>query len=258
MSAKLAGMGIALAACCSAWLIAGEIDHDKPAPPGVHPELKKGAKGEEVKLLQQLLNQMVAPSPALQVDGDFGGGTETAVAAFQKSKGLPADGVVGTASWKALANIEVQAQVSTTPQALFHLRRLLDQAGLKSGTITSGIRTAIEQARVMFDNLEKHGVEHQRKLYGANGDKVIDVYVKHRGQPRDEVIGHMKDEIKKLGPGNVSKHSSDDRHVIDVAPSSIRDEAKFLAAVEWGKGQGFILHFIPPPKDPAYHLEFKK
>lgn len=38
------------------------------------------------------------------VDGIFGRGTENKVKAFQKSKGLPADGVVGFNTYKALAN----------------------------------------------------------------------------------------------------------------------------------------------------------
>ena len=50
--------------------------------------LKKGSKGDEVKILQKALN--------ITVDGDFGVKTENAVKTFQKSKGLIADGIVGT------------------------------------------------------------------------------------------------------------------------------------------------------------------
>ena len=46
--------------------------------------LKKGDKGEEVKTLQELLK--------ITVDSDFGPKTEDAVKAFQRSKGLNADG----------------------------------------------------------------------------------------------------------------------------------------------------------------------
>ena len=56
--------------------------------------LKKGSKGEEVKILQKALN--------ITVDGDFGPKTETAVKALQKSKGLVADGIVGKKTWEAL------------------------------------------------------------------------------------------------------------------------------------------------------------
>lgn len=57
--------------------------------------LKKGSKGEDVKTLQRLLN--VTP-----VDGDFGPKTDAAVKAFQKSKGLYPDGIVGNKTWEAL------------------------------------------------------------------------------------------------------------------------------------------------------------
>ena len=57
--------------------------------------LKKGSKGEDVKTLQRALK--ITP-----VDGDFGAKTEAAVKAFQKSKGLTADGVVGNKTWQAL------------------------------------------------------------------------------------------------------------------------------------------------------------
>lgn len=56
--------------------------------------LKKGSKGEEVKVLQKALN--------VTVDGDFGPKTEEAVKAFQKSKGLTPDGIVGPKTWVAL------------------------------------------------------------------------------------------------------------------------------------------------------------
>lgn len=57
--------------------------------------LKKGDKGENVKILQKALG-------GLTVDGDFGDKTEAAVKAFQKSKGLTVDGLVGNATQKAL------------------------------------------------------------------------------------------------------------------------------------------------------------
>ena len=56
--------------------------------------LKRGSRGSEVKTLQIKLNVMP--------DGIFGPLTEEAVKEFQKSKGLSADGVVGTRTWAAL------------------------------------------------------------------------------------------------------------------------------------------------------------
>lgn len=56
--------------------------------------LKKGSRGEEVKLLQSVLN--------LIQDGIFGNITEEAVKAFQRSCGLEDDGIVGKLTWAKL------------------------------------------------------------------------------------------------------------------------------------------------------------
>jgi peptidoglycan L-alanyl-D-glutamate endopeptidase CwlK len=62
--------------------------------------LKKGIKGERVRLLQQTLKNK-GFDPGI-IDGDFGNGTEAAVIAFQKSEGLLPDGIVGSQTLKAL------------------------------------------------------------------------------------------------------------------------------------------------------------
>ena len=53
-----------------------------------------GDHGEDVKKLQTALG--------LTADGDFGPMTKNAVVAFQKKKGLYADGIVGKQTWAAL------------------------------------------------------------------------------------------------------------------------------------------------------------
>lgn len=63
-------------------------------------QLKKGSKGTQVKTLQRLLNAMFYDCGT--VDGSFGVKTNTAVLAFQKDKGLAADGIVGMKTWDAL------------------------------------------------------------------------------------------------------------------------------------------------------------
>ena len=54
--------------------------------------LKNGSTGADVKALQELLNQLGA---ALDVDGQFGSKTESAVKAFQKKAGIKQDGKYG-------------------------------------------------------------------------------------------------------------------------------------------------------------------
>lgn len=72
----------------------------RAAPPAATPTLKQGAKGAAVKDLQAKLN--AKGGYGLAVDGDFGARTTNAVKAFQRARGLTADGVVGPRTWAAL------------------------------------------------------------------------------------------------------------------------------------------------------------
>lgn len=64
-----------------------------------HPTLRKGAKGETVELLQELLN---VKGVQVKIDGDFGPLTEEAVKRFQKLYKIDIDGVVGPKTWEKL------------------------------------------------------------------------------------------------------------------------------------------------------------
>jgi peptidoglycan hydrolase-like protein with peptidoglycan-binding domain len=57
--------------------------------------LRRGDKGDTVKILQRLLG--------VTADGDFGPKTQEAVKAFQQKQGLVADGICGAYTWAALA-----------------------------------------------------------------------------------------------------------------------------------------------------------
>ena len=67
--------------------------------------LHKGDSGQNVKFLQQLLNNVLYPdtkdkNKRLVVDGVFGNKTEDAVRIFQ---GPDNDGIVGSKTWRALS-----------------------------------------------------------------------------------------------------------------------------------------------------------
>jgi len=66
------------------------------------PTLRKGSEGEEVKALQNLLNQPENGAYQLKVDGKFGPLTRDAVTKFQQDNGLKIDGIVGRNTWKKL------------------------------------------------------------------------------------------------------------------------------------------------------------
>lgn len=64
-----------------------------------------GSKGDEVKRIQEKLkSEGFYRGP---IDGDFGGGTEAAVKAFQKKNGLTVDGIVGPITWNELFREEI-------------------------------------------------------------------------------------------------------------------------------------------------------
>ena len=63
-------------------------------PKVVHSTVRKGSKGETVKAVQKALGA--------KADGDFGPGTEAAVIAWQRSRGLVPDGIVGPSTLRAM------------------------------------------------------------------------------------------------------------------------------------------------------------
>lgn len=77
----------------------------EPTPPEVKyvtiemPVLRKGDKIQAVKTLQACLDVY---GYGLEIDGSFGGKTDTALRDFQKKHGLTVDGVCGKNSWNAL------------------------------------------------------------------------------------------------------------------------------------------------------------
>lgn len=64
------------------------------------PSYQLGSKGKEVTRVQARLKELGFYTGPL--DGDFGGGTESAVKSFQKAESLTVDGMVGPRTWAAL------------------------------------------------------------------------------------------------------------------------------------------------------------
>ncbi len=85
-----------------------------PAGPagGARPVLRRGSRGDAVAALQRAL---VAAGFQMGVDGDFGPGTEMGVRAFQRTKGLGDDGIVGPGTWAALDAAGPGATIAAGP-----------------------------------------------------------------------------------------------------------------------------------------------
>lgn len=96
------------------------------AEAATYPVLEVGARGFWVQLLQSRLSR--ARYWLGQPDGSFGGLTQQAVWALQKAAGLPRDGVVGAATWRAVnAGVRPGVLTSTTSpdRVEIHLARQL-------------------------------------------------------------------------------------------------------------------------------------
>ena len=63
------------------------------------PQVKKGAKGNVTRLIQERLNSV---GFNISTDGIFGENTKNAVKVFQKNRGLTQDGIVGPNTWEWL------------------------------------------------------------------------------------------------------------------------------------------------------------
>jgi len=77
---------------------------ESPVFPGT--ALRRGSSGDNVRLMQNYLNNLSNHYglPRIVVDGSFGQSTENAVKAFQQMVGLPADGIIGQDTWKAISD----------------------------------------------------------------------------------------------------------------------------------------------------------
>ena len=82
--------------------------------------MKKGKKGNEVLTLQYALHIVCCPPG--DFDGIFGSKTEQTVLAYQKSRGLEVDGIVGDITWGQLM------------QEMTKISQALDGKGFRNGT----------------------------------------------------------------------------------------------------------------------------
>ena len=69
------------------------------------PTVRRGAKGNITKLIQEKLLSLGYKLPKWGADGGFGDETVDAVKLFQEAKGLSADGVVGQNTWRKFLNL---------------------------------------------------------------------------------------------------------------------------------------------------------
>lgn len=152
---------------CSTTVKCGNVNTDRPAwthwgiPKGLYsadelkaagievreddnmPTLRRGNQGEAVEELQAILNAKFGFS--LEIDGNFGKATETAVKEFQKKNGLTPDGVVGKKTWAALG---VSPEIVNPPVGNGNndIKPSEPPVAEPEGTLTDDAKTAIRAA----------------------------------------------------------------------------------------------------------------
>lgn len=81
----------------------------EPTPEPAYTELARGARGEHVKPMQQRLKDLGYLTGT--VDGDFGGGTERAVSAFQSQHKITVTGIADVETQELLFSDEAQKAI---------------------------------------------------------------------------------------------------------------------------------------------------
>lgn len=140
---------------------------------GQGPVLKRGLTGEPVTKLQERLGQLGFDPGG--VDGQFGPNTDAAVKAFQQSRGIDVDGIVGPQTWNKLG---ITVEGTATPQE-----------GGKGPVLRRGLsgdpvkRLQERLAELGFDPCGADGA------FGPNTDAAVKAFQQSRGLEADGVVG---------------------------------------------------------------------
>lgn len=167
---------------------------------------------------------------------------------------LPEVVVTATRINKNYANISYgpNARQILSDYTIRTLQDLARASGERNFLINSTYRTAQDQARAMLQNINSRGMAYNLNLYnGKPGSQVVLAY------QRTGTLEGMVNMIEKLGPANVSSHSKPPTkiQVVDISARFIVSPHRLKVALNQFKSEGTISKFIPPPRDPAFHIE---
>jgi peptidoglycan hydrolase-like protein with peptidoglycan-binding domain len=113
-----------------------------------HPTIKKGSKGDAVRLAQRRLRaRYYDPGP---IDGIFGPKTDRMTRYYQLDRSLTGDGIIGPATWARLDPPTVRR--GSTGDAVRMLQQILSDYGYDPGTVDGSFGPNTEQAVKTFQN----------------------------------------------------------------------------------------------------------
>lgn len=127
-----------------------------PFPPFPGTPLRIGSTGENVRVIQNALNEIrkvYTNIPLLTVDGSFGPATHAAVVAFQQQFGLTPDGIVGPLTWDEIMKqyLIVTGGGGTTPPPTLPPFPGTLRLG-STGEDVRVLQTNLNKARTLFTN----------------------------------------------------------------------------------------------------------
>jgi len=205
--------------------------------------LFRGAKGDDVKELQRLLNQR---GYELAVDGDFGPITEAAVIAFQKANKMEENGIVWGKVWTAL--LQPVIPVGGNADLWLLSITLSDQSGAEN------VKTAQERLNQFGYSLDVDS------RYGPQTKKALQHYQALRHSASDSELSDRSRYLENLqNDKTLGKQNKTDSFVA-VAGIMLGDgyEPAYVAGLlanlyhEGNTGQFEISHYNDESKKPEY------
>lgn len=168
---------------------------------GGHATIRKGSKGVEVKLAQELLMAIGYSLPRYGADGDFGSETESAVKAFQCVKNLEVDGIIGNKTWAALEAAKAATSEQNPLVDVFSIQRTLH-----SGDKGEDVKALQKALMALGFELPKYGAD------GEYGAETVEAVKQMQKAAAIEVDGKFGDEsrtalmamLAKIDEGGVS------------------------------------------------------
>ncbi len=140
-----------------------------------------GDRGDQIREIQQALAQN---GSSITVDGDYGTGTTEAVKAFQYSRGLEADGIVGAETYRALIGAEIPENKSSRFAEQKPWQDQRKEKNMFPLVTADNVTTVLQQALVNKGyNLDVDGV------FGVGTEQAVRKFQADRGLDVDGVVG---------------------------------------------------------------------
>ncbi len=148
--------------------------------------IKKGSTGENVKVLQKMLNDRINCS--LKVDGIFGNLTKNCVMRFQSKNNLAVDGIVGSKTCSKLNSLNDKVSSNTSYSSSDYAIVLGNKVNVrKRATTSSSIITTVNRNEKV-NIISKSGNWYKVKILNTSG------YIREDLLTRDLIIVDISDQ----------------------------------------------------------------